>query len=682
MDRIRVVERDRRSSGGTTAAIFTVGAAVLAVGGWACQPPDRTLDRDDRADPGASTPAEVPGKATDTAERKEGSVLVRFRAGEITAAARFAVARRVAGRIEDRNGDGVFDRFANIDPSGNLVQIELAPTMSVARALEELRRDPSVLYAEPDYIVHALAVPDDPLFGQLHGLHNTGQGGGIAGADISAVDAWDVTTGAASVVVGVVDTGIDYNHPDLAANMWANPGEIPGNGLDDDGNGVIDDRHGFDATTGGGDPLDDNDHGSHCAGTIGAVGDNGQGVTGVAWRTSLMAMKFLSASGSGSTADAIAAISYAVGRKNAGVNLRVLNNSWGGGQFSQALSDAIAAANAADILFVVAAGGSATDTDLNPTYPGAYDLPNILVVTATDNRDVRATFANYGATSVDMAAPGTNIHSTITNGGYSTFSGTSMAVPYVVGTAALLLSVDPGLTTAELKSLLMTTGDTVPSLVGATVSGKRLNAASALAAVGPQPEPPVASFTHAVSGSQVSFTDTSTDSDGVVVTRAWTFGDGGSSTERAPVHSYAAPGTYTVRLTVTDSDGLTGTATQQVTIVASGLTLAIERVSRNRAKFEYVVDLTSSGAVGAQVELWRNGVIVDLPDNDGTQRDAFRRYETSFTWRLCELRSVVCSNEVSVMFGASADEVTVITKVGSVTTSRVVPVVDAAVDAR
>ncbi len=1092
--------------------------------------PGSTDDTTPSGQPGTG-PAANPG----VAEFSPDSVLVRFRSGIATARSRESVIEQVKGSFEDKNRDGVYDQFMNIDPAGNLVKVDLDRNMSVEKALETLRKDPSVLYAEPIYIVRALATPNDAQFGQLYGLNNTGQTGGTADADIDAPEAWDSTTGDSNIVVGVIDTGIDYNHQDLAANMWVNPGEIAGNGLDDDNNGVIDDVHGYNAITNGGNPLDDHDHGSHCAGTIGGVGNNSIGVAGVNWHVSLMAMKFLSASGSGTTADAIEAINYAVGRKNAGVNLRVLSNSWGGGGFSQALADAITAANAADILFVAAAGNAGSNNDATPSYPASYDIPNVLAVAATDHNDGLASFSNYGATSVDLGAPGVNILSTTRNNTYSTFSGTSMATPHVAGAAALVLSSNSTLSTAELKAALMTSGDAKPSLAGKTVSGKRLNVAAALAEAGPPvprfnldatpasrtinqggtatydvalapvagftgnvdltvtsqpainatitatpatvavpgtstisvattaataagsyqltitgtsgaltksrtvsllvrpegtvevafpstdtplpipsgppaginstinvtqpmtiaevqvdlnithtwigdllvtltsptgtvvtlhnrtggsadnihqtytfstqftgqqaagpwvlhvddnftadtgtldswtlrvigvptaatfaiaatpatrtisqdssttyqvaatplgaftgnvtysvtsepafagtlaidppttavpgtatltattncatapgtynltitgqsgtttktaqvalvvqpygtatpsfpgagtpaaipdnnpngvtstatatgagtiqslavevhiahtyigdltvsligpnnqtvvlhnrtggstdnidqtytvtafngqpmagewklkavdsligfagtltswtlrptvatpPPPPVAAFTYQTNRLRADFTDASTDTGcggGGVVSRAWSFGDGATSTDLSPTHTYAAPGTYNVTLTVTDNEGLTGTTTQAVTVTKPRPRLNIERVSRNRAKLEYAVVMTYSGADGSQIELWRNGRIADLPDNTGTRSDSFRRYETSFNWKICELHSTVyCSNEVSVVFGESDSMATVISKGEGAMASMVVPVVDEA----
>ena len=336
----------------------------------------------------------------------------------------------------------------------------------------------TVAYAEPDFVVHATLAPNDPSFGLLHGLHNTGQTGGTADADIDAPEAWDIATGSRSIRVGVIDTGIDYTHPDLAANIWTNPGEIPGNFIDDDGNGYVDDVHGWDFVNNDSDPMDDNGHGTHCAGTIGAVGGNALGVVGVNWKVSLVPLKFLSAPGSGFTSDAVEAVSYATA-----MGFELTSNSWGGGNYTQALSEAIAAGGTAGHLFIAGAGNNGTNTEFNPHYPASYDLDNIVSVAATDNADQLAVFSNYGAT-VDLAAPGLNIYSTVLNGGYQSMSGTSMATPHVAGTAALVLSHASGpLSAAQLKDLLLSSVDPLPSLASVTVSGGRLNARSALLAL-------------------------------------------------------------------------------------------------------------------------------------------------------------------------------------------------------
>jgi subtilisin family serine protease len=346
---------------------------------------------------------------------------------------------------------------------------------------------------ELDHVRLFQQLPNDPQLASLWGLHNTGQSGGVADSDIDAPEAWDLTTGTSSIVVGVIDTGVDYTHPDLAANIWTNPGEIGGNGLDDDGNGFVDDLHGYDFVNNDGDPLDDHSHGTHVAGTIAARSDNGQGVAGVAWQASIMGLKFLSAGGSGSTSNAIRALNYAtLMRTQYGVNVRVTNNSWGGGGYSQGLYDAIAASGAAGILFVAAAGNSGTDNDAAPHYPSNYDLPNVVSVAATDRNDQLASFSNYGAQSVDLAAPGVSIVSTIPGGGYASYSGTSMATPHVAGVAALAWSLDPDASVAEVRQALLEGVDPLAGLAGRVTTGGRLNAAGTLALLGDEPsDPPV-----------------------------------------------------------------------------------------------------------------------------------------------------------------------------------------------
>ena len=322
----------------------------------------------------------------------------------------------------------------------------------------------------------------------LWGMNNTGQDGGTAGADIGAVTAWDTSTGDTDVIVAVIDTGVDYNHEDLQGNIWTNPNEIAGNGIDDDGNGVIDDVHGYSAIDDDGDPMDDNGHGTHVSGTIGAKGNNGVGVVGVNWDVSIIGCKFLSAGGSGSTDGAIACIDYLTDLKvNHGVDIKASNNSWGGGGFSQALKDSIESGGDAGILFVAAAGNSASDNDATPSYPASYDSTSVMAVASTDRNDNMSGFSQYGLTSVDIGAPGSAILSTTPGNGYSTFNGTSMATPHVVGAAALVWSINPDLTIDEMKQLLMDSGDANADLTGKTVSGARLNVATALDMADPSP---------------------------------------------------------------------------------------------------------------------------------------------------------------------------------------------------
>lgn len=359
------------------------------------------------------------------------------------------------------------------------------PGMDPAEAAARLSLDARVEYAEPDYLVSIGRVPDDPRYPELYGLHNRGQTGGLAGADIGAERAWEFYTGEPTLLVADIDTGCDYDHEDLAANIWTNPGEIPGNRLDDDGNGYVDDVHGYDFYSHDGDPRDDNGHGTHTAGTIAAVGDNGAGVTGVVWRARLVILKFLNASGSGPTSGAIEALGYCV--RN---GIRLSNNSWNGGFYSRALEDAIAAAGDAGHLFVAAAGNARTDNDAAPSYPAALPQDNIITVAATDNADQLAGFSNYGLTTVDLAAPGVDILSTVPNNGYHLLSGTSMAAPHVTGAAAFLMGRFPQMAIADVKSRLLFFADPKPGLIGRCVTGGRLNLA--LAAADPDSIPPSA----------------------------------------------------------------------------------------------------------------------------------------------------------------------------------------------
>jgi subtilisin family serine protease len=343
-----------------------------------------------------------------------------------------------------------------------------------------------VEYVEPDFMISESARPDDPFFSQLWGLANSGSLGGQAGADIAAPAAWDVTTGSREVVIAVIDTGVDYTHPDIAANMWRNPGEIAGSGRDDDGNGFVDDIHGWNFVARNGRPLDDNGHGTHVAGTIGAVGNNGTGVTGVSWQVSIMALKFLDANGSGTTANAIAAINYATRmRRDFGINIVATNNSWGGGGFSAGLRDAIAAGRQAGILFVTAAGNEGRDNDRLASYPASYPDEAVIAVAASDRSDRLAGFSNVGASTVHLAAPGVGIVSTVPGGRYASYSGTSMAAPHVAGTLALMAAANPDATASELRTALLATTRPVEGLAGQVVTGGVVDAGAAVRAVLP-----------------------------------------------------------------------------------------------------------------------------------------------------------------------------------------------------
>ncbi|MGE5174847.1 MAG: S8 family serine peptidase [Hyphomicrobiales bacterium] len=348
----------------------------------------------------------------------------------------------------------------------------------VAKAIGRYRDDPAVRFIEPDYIVHATAVPNDPSFAIQWSLRNTGQNHGVPGADIHVTDAWDQVTGSSQVIVAILDTGMDMTHPDLAGNLYTNPGEIPGNLVDDDGDGYVDDVHGFDFANFDGDPTDDNGHGTHVSGIIGAVGNNGLGISGVAWRVQLLPVKFMDATGAGTTGDAIDGIEYAVEH-----GATIINASWGGGGYSQALHDAIAEANEEGVLFVAASGNDGVDNDVYANWPSSFDLPNVISVASTNRVDGRSEFSNYGATTVDLGAPGGDIVSTLRGGGYGLMSGTSMAAPHVSGALALLRTRFPAMPAATMKQVLLAATDRIPSLEGITVTGGRLDVARMMAGV-------------------------------------------------------------------------------------------------------------------------------------------------------------------------------------------------------
>lgn len=320
--------------------------------------------------------------------------------------------------------------------------------------------DQGALNCSPNYELRALSVPNDTQFSSLWGMNA-----------IDAPSAWNRSTGSESVVVAVIDTGVDYNHQDLSANMWRNPSEVM-SGADNDGNGYIDDVFGINARDGTGNPVDDNGHGTHVAGTIGAVGNNGVGVAGVNWNVRIMALKFLAANGSGSLLDAIEAIDYMVSMRQRGVNIRVSNNSWGGGAYSQALYDAIERARRAGIIFVAAAGNESNNNDSSPSYPASYQSSSVVPVAAIDSNRNLASFSNYGASTVKIAAPGVSILSTYLSNGYRSYSGTSMAAPHVAGALALLLANEPQLTNEQALERLYSNAVPLNSLNG-LVNGRR-----------------------------------------------------------------------------------------------------------------------------------------------------------------------------------------------------------------
>lgn len=353
--------------------------------------------------------------------------------------------------------------------------ISLPKGLSVESAMDSFAQEPVVETVQPNFYYYLDATPNDTRFGELYGM-----------TKISAPAAWDISTGSMNTIVAVIDTGIQYTHEDLAANIWTNTGEIAGNSVDDDGNGFIDDIHGYDFRFNDSDPLDEHGHGTHVAGTIGAIGNNALGVVGVNWNVRMMAIKIYDNTGFGTTsAMLISAYNYVTLMKNRGENIRVTNNSYGGCDeacgYDQATKDALDAMTDAGILNVFAAGNDARNVDVQPAYPASYDSPGVLSAAASTSTDLRAGFSNFGVVSVDLAAPGSGILSTIFNGtGYGFKSGTSMASPHVAGAAALLSSHNPALSTSSLKATLMNTVDPLVNWDGVVKTGGRLNAANAL----------------------------------------------------------------------------------------------------------------------------------------------------------------------------------------------------------
>jgi len=407
------------------------------------------------------------GKVADYPPYAPDEILVRFR-NTASAAMRAA--------IHGRFRANTIKRFRHVN---GLELVKLPRGASIEMTLKSYRDNRDVLYAEPNYLVEKLGVPNDPSFPLQWNLQNTGQNGGTPGADIKAVQAWDITTGSSTVVVAVIDTGIDYNHQDLAANMWRNEADCNNNGIDDDGNGYIDDCYGIDTFNDDSDPTDDDNHGTHVGGIIGAVGNNSLGVVGVNWNVKIMACKFIGADGFGTTADAIDCLEYVKTMKDRGVNIVATNNSWGGAGFSRALNDAIDTQRQADILFITAAGNAATNNDLSTALPCGFYLPTLICVAANDRFDGLAVFSNYGKRTVHLGAPGHEILSTIRANLYESFSGTSMATPHVAAVAALLKAQEPTRDWRAVKNLILSAGINLPSMAD-TVTGRRLDAHASL----------------------------------------------------------------------------------------------------------------------------------------------------------------------------------------------------------
>jgi uncharacterized repeat protein (TIGR02543 family) len=385
--------------------------------------------------------------------------------GEAAAAAVFkATGVAVVNRIGIVPGLVILDD-ANAGVAG--LQKAVAPVNQLLDRMAQLRDSGLFAYVEPDYTVWATATPSDSAFtdGRLWGLRNSGQSGGKVGADISATAAWDLTTGSTNVIVAVIDSGIRYTHQELVSQMWRDPSVT---------NQAV---FGTNAAAGTTDPLDDNGHGTHVAGTIGAAANDERPHVGVAWKVRLMGCKFLTAGGFGQTSDAIGCIDFAVAK-----GARILNNSWGGGGRLQALEDSIVASRNKGVLFVAAAGNSANNNDINPAFPASYNVDNIISVAALDRRDGLADFSNYGLTSVHVGAPGVEIFScwTGSDSAYNIIDGTSMASPHVAGVAALIAAKFPQAGLLELRERILLGVDPIPSLTTTTTTGGRVNAHKSL----------------------------------------------------------------------------------------------------------------------------------------------------------------------------------------------------------
>lgn len=431
-----------------------------------------------------NVPAHKPHTSSRTLKDAEPEVLVRFKPG-----VKLSEIKKIAGRFNDRVEDNVesvkglvaIDDLDGADMEAVAAQYAaMTDLVEYASPNEVIQLDPTTSTAANDalYREPASNVPNDPEFENQWALNNDGRDGGKEGADLRALDAWTKTKGSKEVVVAVLDTGVDYTHLDLASNMWIRPDNVPQ--YFDEELGTYNDIQGFDANVNASDPMDDNGHGTHCSGIVGAEGNNNEGIAGINWNVQIMPLKFLGKGGFGSTKDAIEAINYAIDRKQKGVNLRVISASWGSTSKSKALEDAIRAAGEQGILFVAAAGNASTDNDKRPHYPSNYDLPNVISVAALDRTDSLASFSNYGAKTVHVAAPGREIVSTWLGNAYREASGTSMATPYVSGIAALVIASEPNISVEKLRERIIKSADKIDSLNGKVVSGGRINAAKAL----------------------------------------------------------------------------------------------------------------------------------------------------------------------------------------------------------
>lgn len=406
-------------------------------------------------------------------------ILVKFKDGTVASKKDLAFIK-MGGKFKEKIHTKMMEKYG--DKEGITV---VSTSGSIADALANAKNLPEIEYAEPNYIYQHCATSNDTYFtnGSLWGMYSSSSSpANLYGCQAAA--AWAANkTGSNTVYIGIIDEGYMYTHEDLAANAGTNPGEIAGNGIDDDGNGLKDDVYGWDFAGNNNTVFDGvgDDHGTHVAGTIGGLGGNGKGVAGVCWSVKLLNAKFLGSTG-GTTANAIKAVDYFTDLKKKGLNIVATNNSWGGGGFSQLLLDAIKRANNAGILFIAAAGNSGTNNDVTASYPSGYDVANVIAVASITNTGALSSFSQYGATTVDLGAPGSGIWSSIPKksgknivSSYASYSGTSMATPHVTGAVALYTSTHPGATAAQIKAAILNSVTPTASLAGKCVTGGRLN---------------------------------------------------------------------------------------------------------------------------------------------------------------------------------------------------------------
>lgn len=410
-------------------------------------------------------------------------VLVKFKTG-VSESKKSEILDKIGGKLKEKILTKLMERFGDNDGI-QLVQIP----MNALEAIARVKGLGEIEYIEPNYIYTHDAVSNDPYFtnGSLWGMYGSTTSPANQFGSNAAVAWANGKTGTNTVYIGIIDEGYMYTHEDLAANAGVNPGEISGNGRDHDGNGLVDDVYGWDFDGNNNTVFDGtgDDHGTHVAGTIGGVGGNGIGVAGVCWNVKLLSAKFLGSRG-GTTANAIKAVDYFTDLKiRSGLNIVATNNSWGGGGFSQALQDAITRANNAGILFIAAAGNNSSNNDATANYPSNYNVPNVIAVASITNTGGLSSFSNYGATQVDLGAPGSGIFSTVPASSkgkiissYASYNGTSMATPHVTGAAALYASVNAGASAATIKNAILSSVTPTASLSGKCVTGGRLNVGS------------------------------------------------------------------------------------------------------------------------------------------------------------------------------------------------------------